>query len=140
MNPITTASKLKSLRYLKGLSLEEVAKEAQLNLDDYKALETGKTKVSKDKLKKACNALGIDYKEWFEKDNSHFIVNHGEINNGSVYCETCYYNSRSEENDEMLETLKSFISVMHKMLDEELFVRKIDKILSEREKNPDDEE
>ena len=82
MNPVITAKKLKTLRELKGLSPEEVAEKAKLNLDDYKSLESGKTAVPKDKLAKACDALGFDVKVWFETDKSNVFINQVQ----QMYC------------------------------------------------------
>ena len=139
MNPITTANKLKTLRNFKGMSPEQVAEKAQLNLEDYNALEAGKTEVSIEKLEKACNALGIDYKEWFEKDNSQVYVNNGDIkvDGGSRNignCNTCYFYDRNEEDVELLNTLKTLTKSIVQLLNNETFSRNIDKTLQD-EKN-----
>ncbi len=137
MNPITTANKLKTLRSLKGLTSEQVAKKAELNLNDYKLLESGKVAVSVEKLEKVCNALGIDYKEWFEDDKSNIFINNGEIKDGSGIlsnCENCYFYERTEEDTKMLERLSALTEALTKKLDDEILVRRIEQVLK---KNPD---
>ena len=139
MNPITTANKLKTLRSLKGLTSEQVAKKAELNLNDYKLLESGKVAVSVEKLEKVCDALGIDYKEWFENEQSQVFVNNGEIkieqgaqNIGN--CENCYFYERTEEDTKMLEQLSVLTEALTKKLDDEILTRRIEQVLK---KNPD---
>ena len=137
MNPITTANKLKTLRSLKGLTSEQVAKKAELNLNDYKLLESGKVAVSVEKLEKACNALGIDYKEWFEDDKSNVFINNGEIKDGSGIlsnCENCYFYERTEEDTQMLERLSALTEALTKKLDDEILTRRVEQVLK---KNPD---
>ncbi len=139
MNPITTANKLKTLRSLKGLTSEQVAKKAELNLNDYKILESGKVAVSVEKLEKVCNALGIDYKEWFETDNSNVIVNSGEFKGGSgvgsqVTCDNCYFYERTEEDTQMLERLSALTEALTKKLDDEILTRRVEQVLKN---NPD---
>ena len=136
MNPITTANKLKTLRSLKGLTSEQVAKKAELNLNDYKLLESGKVAVSVEKLEKVCNALGIDYKEWFEDDKSQVFVNNGEFKGGSgnVNCDNCYFYERTEEDTQMLERLSALTEALTKKLDDEILARRIEQVLK---KNPD---
>ncbi len=99
MNPITTANKLKVLRNLKGLTPEQVSEKAKLNLKDYKALEEGKTAVQQDKLTKACEALGVDVKEWFETDKSTVFINSGEFSGAGSgsHCENCYFYQRNDD-------------------------------------------
>ena len=141
MNPLTTASKLKTLRHLKGLSIEQVAEQAQLNLNDYKALEAGQTAVPVDKLEKACNALGINYKEWFEKEDSHVYVNHGEVKGGlgnNIDCENCYFYERNEEDTEMLQSLKILSKALANILDDELLARNIEKVLRSKKDKSDE--
>ena len=142
MNPITTANKLKALRNFKGMSPEQVAEKAQLNLEDYNALEAGKTEVSIEKLEKACNALGIDYKEWFEKDNSQVYVNNGDIKRSfgnNLNCDSCYFYDRNEEDVELLNTLKTLSESIVRLLDNELLSRDIDKTLRDKKNKPDDD-
>ena len=136
MNPITTANKLKTLRSLKGLTTEQVAEKAQINLKDYKALESGKTAVSDEKLEKVCNALGVDYKEWFETDSSSVFINNGEIKDNAKgnFCENCYFYERTEEDTKMLEQLSAITDMLAKKLDDEILSRKIEQVLK---KNPD---
>lgn len=137
MNPITTANKLKTLRSLKGLTSEQVAKKAELNLNDYKILESGKVAVSVEKLEKVCNALGIDYKEWFEEDKSNVYVNNGEVKGSGgnlVDCENCYFYERSEEDTKMLEQLSAITEMLTKKLDDEILTRRVEQVLK---KNPD---
>ncbi len=122
MNPIATANKLKTLRTLKGLNPEQVAKKAKLNLDDYKAPEEGKTAVPHDKLEKACNALGVDIKEWFETDKSSVFINNGEIKGGSgnlSHCENCYFYERNEEDMDMIKDVTLALKEVIKKLDSE---------------------
>ena len=131
MNPITTANKLRTLRNLKGLTSDQVAKKAELNLNDYYELESGKTAVSVEKLEKACKALGVDYKEWFENDKSHVFVNNGEIKieKGGNICDNCYFYERTEEDTKMLETLSAIAEALVKKLDDEILARKIEQVL-----------
>jgi transcriptional regulator with XRE-family HTH domain len=134
MNPITTAYKLKTFRNLKGLTPEQVAEKAQLNLNDYKNLEAGKKAVSVEKLEKVCDALGIDFKEWFDTDKSQVYVNNGEIkveggsrNIGN--CENCYFYERGEEDTQVLETLATLANSLAEKLDDEILAKKIDQVL-----------
>ena len=142
MNPITTANKLKTLRNLKGLTAEQVAQKAQLNLNDYKALESGKVAVSVEKLEKACDALGIDLKEWFESDRSNVIINTDFKDNakGGNICENCYFYERSEEDTQMLETLSAIAEALVNKLDDEILARKIEQVLSKNPNLSDDKE
>ena len=128
MNPITIANKLKTLRNLKGLTPEQVAKKAELNLNDYKALESGKTAVSEEKLTKACDALGIDAKEWFETDGSNvFINNENEkvVNN----CENCYFYERNYQDMEMLKSLSKAMATILEKVNGEVIFRDVEKLL-----------
>ena len=136
MNPITTANKLKTLRNLKGLTPEQVAEKAKLNLNDYKALESGKTTVSVEKLEKVCDALGVDFKEWFESDKSNVFINSGEFKDNVKVnnCENCYFYERSDEDTQMLETLSAIAEALVKKLDDEILARRVEQILR---KNPD---
>ena len=134
MNPITTANKLKTLRNLKGFTTEQVAEKAQLNLEDYKALESGKTVISVEKLEKACKGLGVDYKEWFENEQSNVFVDNEFHDNSIGICENCYFYQRSEEDTKMLEKLSALTEVLAKQLDEEIISRKIELVLKQ---NPD---
>ena len=136
MNPVTTANKLKTLRSLKGLTSEQVAKKAELNLNDYKILESGKVAVSVEKLEKVCNALGIDYKEWFETDDSKVIVNTDFKDNakGGNICDNCYFYERTEEDTQMLERLSALTEALTKKLDDEILTRRVEQVLK---KNPD---
>ena len=143
MNPITTANKLKTLRSLKGLTSEQVAKKAELNLNDYKLLESGKVAVSVEKLEKVCNALGIDYKEWFENDKSNVFINNGEIKDnakGISNCDNCYFYERTEEDTKMLERLSALTEALTKKLDDELLVRRIEQVLKNNPDLVDDKE
>ncbi len=136
MNPVTTANKLKTLRSLKGLTSEQVAKKAELNLNDYKILESGKVAVSVEKLEKVCNALGIDYKEWFEDNKSNVFINSGEFKDNVKVnnCENCYFYERSEEDIKMLEALSAITETLTKKLDDEILTRRVEQVLK---KNPD---
>ena len=135
MNPITTANKLKTLRNLKGLTTEQVAEKAKLNLNDYKALESGKVAVSVEKLEKVCDVLGVDFKEWFENDKSNVFINSGEFKDKVVNnCENCYFYERTEEDTKMLETLLAIAEALAKKLDDEILTRRIEQVLK---KNPD---
>jgi transcriptional regulator with XRE-family HTH domain len=131
MNPITTANKLKTLRNLKGLTPEQVAEKAQLNLNDYKTLESGKVAVSVEKLEKACDALGVDYKEWFENEKSNVLINTDFKDNakGGNICENCYFYERNEEDTEILETLSKLANTLAEKLDDEILAKKIEKVL-----------
>jgi transcriptional regulator with XRE-family HTH domain len=134
MNPITTANKLKTLRTLKGLNPEQVAEKAKLNLDDYKALEEGKTAVPHDKLEKACNALGVDIKEWFETDKSSVFINNGEIKGGSgnlSHCENCYFYDRNEEDMDMIKDVTLALKEVINKLDSEWIWRGMERFLKE---------
>ena len=137
MNPVTTANKLRTLRNLKGMTATQVAKKAELNLNDYYELESGKVAVSVEKLEKVCNALGVDYKEWFENDKSNVFINNGEIKNGSGIlsnCESCYFYDRTEEDTKLLEQLSAITEMLAKKLDDEILARRIEQVLK---KNPD---
>ena len=139
MNPVTTANKLRTLRNLKGMTPNQVAKKAELNLNDYYELESGKVAVSVEKLEKVCNALGVDYKEWFENDKSQVFVNNGEIKieQGSQNignCENCYFYDRTEEDTKLLEQLSAITEMLAKKLDDEILARRIEQVLK---KNPD---
>ncbi len=140
MNPVTTANKLKTLRTLKGLSPEEIAKKAQLNLEDYKALEEGKTAVRYDRLEKACDVLGVDIKEWFEADNSSVFINNGEIKvdngNGMNHCETCNFYDRNEEDMEMIKNVTLALKDVIEKLDGEWIWRGMEKFLKEQKLKP----
>jgi len=142
MNPITTANKLKTLRSLKGLTSEQVAEKAQLNLDDYKALESGKTAVSAEKLEKACNALEIDMQEWFDSDSSSVFINNGEIKDNSKgnFCENCYFYDRTEEDTKLLEQLSAITQLLANKLDDEILSRKIEEVLRQNPDLTDDKE
>ena len=145
MNPITTANKLKTLRSLKGLTSEQVAKKAELNLNDYKLLESGKVAVSVEKLEKVCNALGIDYKEWFENEQSQVFVNNGEIKieqgaQSIGNCENCYFYERTEEDTQMLERLSALTEALTKKLDDEILARRIEQVLKNNPDLMDDKE
>ena len=137
MNPITTANKLRTLRNLKGMTPTQVAKKAELNLNDYYELESGKVAVSVEKLEKVCNALGVDYKEWFENDKSNVFINNGEIKDnakGINNCENCYFYDRTEEDTKLLEQLSAITEMLAKKLDDEILARRIEQVLK---KNPD---
>jgi transcriptional regulator with XRE-family HTH domain len=141
MNPIITANKLRTLRNIKGLTPEQVSEKAQLNLKDYKALELGKTAVSVEKLEKACEALGIDFKEWFENDKSNVFINNGEVKGGSGIlssCENCYFYERNEEDTEMLATLATLANSLAEKLDDEILARKIEQVLRKNLDNLED--
>ena len=133
MNPVTTASKLKTLRTLKGISPEEVAQKAQLDLDDYLSLESGKTAIKEDKLEKVCNALGIDIKEWFETDKSNVFINNGEIKGNSssgnqqVNCENCYFYQRSDDEMEIMKATSIALKELAERLDEGWISRNLEK-------------
>ena len=138
MNPITTANKLKTLRNLKGLTPEQVAEKAKLNLIDYKALESGKVAISEEKLEKACKALEIDMQEWFDTDSSQVYVNNGEVKgsgmSGINNCENCYFYERTEEDTKMLEGLSAITEALAKKLDDEILIRRVEQVLK---KDPD---
>ena len=134
MNPIATANKLKTLRNLKGLTAEQVAGKAKLNLNDYKALESGKVAVSVEKLEKVCDVLGIDFKEWFENDKSNVIINTDFKDNAIGVCENCYFYERTDEDTKMLETLSAIAEALTKKLDDEILTRRVEQVLK---KNPD---
>ncbi len=134
MNPITTANKLKTLRNLKGLTAEQVAEKAKLNLNDYKALESGKVAVSVEKLEKACEALELDIHEWFDTDSSNVFINNAENNKGGNNCDNCYFYERTEEDTKMLETLSAIAEALTKKLDDEILTRRVEQVLK---KNPD---
>ena len=136
MNPITTANKLKTLRTLKGLSPEQVAQKAELNLDDYMALEAGKNAVAEDKLAKACDALGVDIEEWFETDNSNVFINSGEVSitensQQQLNCENCYFYNRNEEDIEMMNAMTAALKQMADKLSDEVLSRHVEKVLRE---------
>ena len=137
MNPITTAKKLKTFRNIKGLTQEQVAEKAKLNLIDYKALESGEVAISEEKLGKACNALEIEMQEWFETDKSNVFINNGEVKGGSgtlSNCENCYFYERTEEDTKMLEGLSAITEALANKLDDEILSRRIEQVLK---KNPD---
>ncbi len=141
MNPITTANKLKMLRTLKGLAPEQVAEKAKLNLDDYKSLEEGKTAVPHDKLEKACNALGVDIKEWFETDSAKVIINNGENsgNGAGSHCENCYFYERNEEDMDMIKDVTLALKEVISKLDAEWIWRGMEKFLKENKLKPDND-
>lgn len=136
MNPITTANKLRTLRNLKGMTANQVAKKAELNLNDYYELESGKVAVSIEKLEKACKALEIDMQEWFDSDSSSVFINNGEIKDNSKgnFCENCYFYDRTEEDTKLLEQLSAITEMLAKKLDDEILARRIEQVLK---KNPD---
>lgn len=135
MNPITTANKLKTLRNLKGLTPEQVAAKAQLNISDYNALENGKTVVQHDKLKKACDALGVDVNEWFETDRSNVFINNGEIKvdngNGMNSCENCYFYQRNDDEMDMIKAVSLSLKAIVERLDEGWLSRDLEKFFLE---------
>ncbi len=141
MNPITTANKLKTLRTLKGLSPEQVAEKARLNIDDYRALETGKTAVNSEKLEKACNALGVDAKEWFEDDKSNVFINSGEVSfkensQQQLNCENCYFYDRNKEDMDMIADITLALKEVVKKLDTEWIWRGMEKYLKKQGLEP----
>lgn len=112
------------VRQYKGLTQEQVAEKAQLNLDDYIAMEEGKRLENKERLEKACSALDIKVEDLFDANT---YINYGEIsgNQSSLFSTTNYnQNSDSAVIEDMaknikyvtknLDFLNNFVKVMHR--------------------------
>lgn len=105
MNTMAIADRLKKLRESKGMTQEQVAKKAKLNLDDYKAMEKGEKLDDKERLRKACDALGIKIEDLFDPQT---FINYGENSGtGSIIGVGIYNSQVFQRNEEDIALLNS---------------------------------
>lgn len=146
MDEFIVGLRLMKVRQHRGLTQEQVAEKAQLNLKDYIAMEEGKMLENKERLEKACKALDIKIDDLFD---SQTFINYGENNGmGCGLHNNNTFNQRSDDDitfmSNMLDSLKhvsehldlinTTIKSLSEHLDDTVFKKRLIEAIKDYEK------
>ncbi len=154
MNAMTIADRLRKLRENKGMTQEQLAKKAELNLEDYRAMESGKGLENKERLVKACEALGIGPDDLLRPEQGGIVIfGDGYGLHGGHGYNNCTVDSRNEEDlallNSMSQTLKNATShlqiitdsirILSQSLDDTVLAKKLEDLFRDFPRGRDDE-
>jgi len=153
MDELMVGLRLMRVRQNSGFTQEEVAEKAQLNLDDYVAMEEGKGLNDKDRLQRACAALDIKIQDLFDTNS---VINYGENSGEGSTIGFGYYTNNTfgkcSVNDsgviegmaknlkyvsENLDFINGFVKVLYENLEDTVFKNKLKELLKEHNKGMD---
>ena len=111
-------NKIKNIRELKNLTQEYIAERLDISQAAYSRLESGETKISKEKLIQIAEALDVTPEDIKSFDSKKYFNNVGNIegDNSNSYNESIVIGISSEEMDLIKKLYEDKISLLEKLL------------------------